>query len=142
MCEILNTLHGMPKKHGLSIEWIADQMGVNPSTLQRQLNPDDPFPFPLKKTIPFMRACNNDFSPLDLIESRIGRAAYTISSQGMPIDCNSVAKLAKEAGEAISTMADAISDNRIDDDERRACTKGLSDLQQVVAGLLVQLNNG
>lgn len=141
MCEILNTLHEMPKKHGLSIEWIADQMGVNTSTLQRQLNPNDSFPFPLRKLIPFMRACNNDFSPLDLLESRLGRTAYNTSAKCIKLDCNALAGLAKEAGDAISTLAESISDQTINPDEKEKCTKELLDLQKVVSMLLVSLNN-
>tara|TARA_B100000614_G_C14472111_1_gene462952 strand:- start:98 stop:529 length:432 start_codon:yes stop_codon:yes gene_type:complete len=141
MCEILNTLHEMPKKHGLSIEWIADHMGINPSTLQRQLNPHDSFPFPLKKLIPFMNACNSDFTPLDLIESRLGRTAYTTGNAGLKADYKAVAKLAKESGEAISTLATAIADENLDDDEKKTCTKELLDLQRVVNMLLVQLTS-
>jgi hypothetical protein len=143
MCEITTLLHHYPKKHGISIEWIADTIGVPKSTLQRylSLNIDIALPFPLRLLIPFMRACNNDFSVLDVIESRIGRAAYVTGKTGIEINCSAVATLAKEAGEAISVMADAISDKTITEDEKRICTKELLALQRISSALLIQLNN-
>jgi|SRR6056297_1278617 DNA-binding IclR family transcriptional regulator len=142
MCEITTVLHHYPKKHGLSIEWIADTIGVPKSTLQRylSLNTETALPFPLRLLIPFMRACNNDFSALDVLESRIGRTAYTIGGVGIEIDCAAVASLAKEAGEAISAMAATIADDKITEDERRTCIKELLDLQKITSSLLLQLN--
>lgn len=140
MCEISNMLYEMPKKHKISIEEIADHIGCNPSSLYRQLNPHDHHPFPLKKLIPFMNVCNKDYSVLDLIESRIGRAAFNVKSGGIKIDCKAIAKLAKESGEAISTLVNAIADKKIDEEENRVCTKELLDLQKIVSSLLVKLN--
>src|SRR6056297_2775101 len=118
MCEITTVLHHYPKKHGLSIEWIADTIGVPKSTLQRYLstNTDLALPFPLRLLIPFMRACNNDFIALDVLVSRIGRTAYATGGVGIKIDCSSVAALAKEAADAISVMAEAIADDTITED--------------------------
>lgn len=142
MCEITTALHHYPKKHGLSIEWIADTIGVPKSTLQRYLstNDDVSLPFPLRLLIPFMRACNNDFSALDILESRIGRAAYITGGTGIKMDCSAVASFAKEAGEAISAMAGAIEDGIITEDEKRICTKELLDLQRITGAFLLKLN--
>ncbi len=140
MCQINTLLHEYPKKHGLSIEWIADTIGVPCGTLQRYLNPFDPLPFPLKLMLPFMRACNNDYSALDLLESRIGRTAYNVTGQGLEINCTSVGTLAKEAGEAISTLAGAIEDKKIDHEEKKDCTRELLELQGIVNRMLGQLN--
>lgn len=142
MCEITTLLHHYPKKHGLSIEWLADTIGVPRSTLQRylSLNEELALPFPLRLMIPFMRACNNDFSALDVLESRLGRHAYSTGAVGIKIDCKAVATLAMEAGKAISTMAEAIADDKISEDERRDCIKQLLDLQMVASSLLLQLN--
>ncbi len=87
-----------------------------------------------------MRACNNDYSALDLLESRIGRTAYDVSGQGLEINCMTVGNLAKEAGEAISTLAGAIEDQKIDHEEKKRCTRELLDLQTIVNRLLGQLN--
>jgi len=87
-----------------------------------------------------MRACNNDFSALDVIESRIGRTAYATGGVGIKIDCDSVAALAKEAGDAISVMAEAIADDTITEDEKRTCIKELLDLQKIASSFLLQLN--
>ena len=142
MCQITTALHHYPKKHGLSIEWIADTIGIPKSTLQRYLSQNDEvaLPFPMRLLIPFMKACNNDFSALDLLESRLGRTAYKTNATGIDIDCAAVASLAKEAGEAISAIADAIADKKITDDERKKCTKELLDLQKITVSLLLQLN--
>ena len=141
MCEILTLLHEMPKKHGLSIEWLADHMGVNPSTLQRWLNPHDTLPFPLKKLIPFMKACNNDYSALDVLESRLGRTAVDLHIGNIKVNLQTIASLTKEAGEAITALAESIADGEIDEDERRVCIKELLDLQRIVTALLTKLNN-
>lgn len=142
MCEINTLLHHYPKKHGLSIEWIADTIGVPKSTLQRylSLNEGIALPFPLRLLIPFMRACNNDFSVLDVIESRIGRAAYVTGAEGIELDSDAIASFAKEAGEALSAMAESVADRVITDDERRRCTKEILDLQRVSSGILLKLN--
>ncbi|HCY87861.1 MAG TPA: hypothetical protein DHV36_22185 [Desulfobacteraceae bacterium] len=140
MCQITTLLHEYPKKHGLSIEWIADTMGISCSTLQRYLNPFDPRPFPLRLLLPFMRACNNDYAVLDLLESRIGRSAYPVACEGLDISCAEVTKFAKESGKALCTLAGAIEDGVIDEDEKRNCTRELLELQAIVNGLLGRLN--
>jgi len=140
MCQITTELHEYPKRHGLSIEWIADHIGVNVSTLQRYLNPHDDLPFPLKVMIPFMRACNNDYTALDLLESRLGRTSIDISNKIIEINYKSIAKLAKEAGEAIAALGGSIADGKIDNNEKKICSKELLDLQKTTNALLMQLN--
>jgi len=142
MCQITTLLHHYPKRHEVSIDWIADTIGVPQSTLQRYLSLNEKLalPFPLRLLIPFMRACNNDFSVLDVLESRLGRTAYTTGGTGIKVDCSAVASLAKEAGDAISCMAAAIVDDKITEDERRNCVKELLDLQKITSALLLQLN--
>lgn len=140
MCQITTYLHEYPKKHGLSIEWIADTIGVSVSTLQRYLNPNDTLPFPLKLVIPFIRACNNDFSALDLLESRLGRTAIEIPKQNENIDLKSISKLATASGTALSTMADTLEDGKIDNEERKALTKVMIELGQRVNTILSKLS--
>lgn len=141
MCQITTALHHYPKKHGLSIEWIADHIGVPKSTLQRylSLNEETALPFPLRLLIPFMKACNNDFSALDLLESRIGRTAYETCGSGK-LGVGTISKIAKKSGEAISCLADSLADGKIDDDEARTCATELLDLQKEVSTALVELN--
>ena len=142
MCQITTALHHYPKKHGLSIEWIADHIGVPKSTLQRYLsvNEETALPFPLRLLIPFMNACNRDYSALDLLESRIGRAACLTGIHGKEVDIKALATLAKKSGATISVIAAAIEDQVIDEDENRECTGQLLGLQKEIAMLLVELN--
>ena len=140
MCQITTYLHEYPKKHGLSIECIADTIGVSVSTLQRYLNPNDTLPFPLRLVIPFIRACNNDFTALDLLESRLGRTAIEIPRQNEAIDLKSISKLATASGAALSTMADALEDGKIDNQERKDLTDVLIKLSQRVNIILGKLN--
>jgi len=142
MCQITTSLHEYPKKHGLSIEWIADTIGVSVSTLQRYLNPNDPLPFPLKLFIPFIRACNKDYTALDLLESRLSRTAIEIipERKNEKINLKSISKLASASGTALSTMADALEDGIIDDQERKDLTDVLINLSQQVNTILGKLN--
>lgn len=141
MYEITTVLHHYPKKHGLSIEWIADTVGVPKSTLQRylSLNIDTALPFPLRLLIPFMRACNNDFSALDVVESRVGRTAYMTGGVDIEIDSAAVASFAKEAGEAIRSIAETAEDKNAED-KKRKCTEDLLCLQRITSAILSQLN--
>ena len=140
MCEILTMLHELPKKHGLSIEWIADHVGANPSTLQRQLNPNDHLPFPLKKLIPLMTACNNDYSPLDLMESRVGRVAIDTAGKIEPITMKTAAKIAEQQGAALSTLITALDDNKLSEDEKRELRTAYCELAQLIHTALQALN--
>lgn len=140
MCQIHTLLHEYPKKHNLSIEWIADTIGVPVDTLYRYLNPNDPLPFPLKLMIPFMKTCNDDFSALDLLESRIGRTAYVSSSEKGALGNKEAAKIAEGAGRAVGVIVTALADGFIDEAENETCTKHLLKLQKSVSDALVRLN--
>ena len=142
MCGITTLLHHYPKRHGLSISWIADTIGVPESTLQRYLSLNEKItrPFPLRLLIPFMRACNNDFSALDVLESRIGRVAHEASSIGIEIDSFAVTLFAKEAGEAIGAIAETAKDKKAED-KKRECAERLIGLQRTTSAVLMGLNS-
>ena len=140
MCEISNRLYDMPKKHGLSVDWIADQIGCNPSSLYRQLNPHDHHPFPLKKLIPFMNACNRDYSLLDLIESRVGRVAIDMPGKKETVNMKTASKIAEQQGKALATLIDALADNKLDEDEKRALRHEYFKLAQLIHSALQELN--
>ena len=140
MCEILTLLHELPKKHGLSIEWIADHIGVNPYTLQRQLNKNEDFPFSLKTLIPLMTACNNDYSLLDLIESRLGRVAVSAYGTKEPVTMETAAKIAEQQGKALSCLITALADNKLDEDEKRDLRDKYCALAQLIHTALQALN--
>lgn len=140
MCQITEILNEYPKRSGKTIEELADLLGYEaPSTLGRHLNPNDHHrPFPLSKLIPIIKA-TGDFSALDHIEKRLGRVAIAITGNAIGLNLQSVATLAKEAGEAIATVADALSDGKVTSEEKKNCTKELIELSAVVNGLLLKL---
>lgn len=146
MLEITNLLHSYPKKHGISIEWTAEELfnkygiEVSYSSLQAYLSINHSTPFPAHLIVPFCQIHNNDFSVLDYIEAQAKRTAIAITCDRTKVDYKSVAKLAKEAGEAISVLASAILDGIITPDEKQSCIDELLDLQRIVTGLLIQLN--
>jgi hypothetical protein len=146
MCKATETatgiLNGYPKKHGRSIESLAEEIGYeNWKTLQRHINPSDHArPFPLSKLIPLIRACNNDFTVLDHIENSLGRVAIQIKGGNEEISMETVGKLAKEAGEAIAAIAGTLDGSATTQAKKQACVKELLDLVQVCHGLLFKLN--
>ena len=156
--QISTALHGYPKKHGLSLDWISSELWIRnlywtvdrdtgkkkplaTSTLGRYLNTDDPLPFPLDLFVPFMVICNNDFSALETIESGLGRTSIDLNTKDIEINISTIATLTKEAGEVITVLAESIEDGKIDEDERRACTKELLELQRITTNLLYKLNS-
>ncbi len=118
MCQISTLLYEYPKKHDLSVEWIADTIGVNSSTLHRYLNPHDPRQFPLSLLIPFCKACNEDYSAINLLEERIGRIAHTAPSPEKKITTKDIVKTIKTLSESITKMSGVIEDGIIDEDEK------------------------
>ncbi len=129
-------LHAYPKKHGLDIEWIANELWnrfkikVGHSTLGRYLNPDDDLKFPADLIMPFCRICNDDFSVVSFIQK------YSVKGE---INCSSVARLTKEAGEAVVELAGSIEGGKISHDERQRCIKELMDVKELVNQLLATL---
>jgi len=141
MCQITTALHGYPKKHGLSIEWIADNIGVTASTLERYLNPNDKLPFPIKLIIPFMRSCNNDYSALDLLESRLGRVAFKLPQTDQKLATKDVVEMIRQFSDSIRLMADIIEDNKIDKQEDVQLGKHLIKLNQQINEMQARLMN-
>ena len=141
MCTITEKLSEYPKRHGKSIEVLADELGYeSPSTLARHLNPNDHArPFPLKKLIPLIRACNNDFTALDHIENALSRVAFSTPKQSEEITLKSIGQLAEKSGAAMASMAEALEDGHIDEDERKALTRAMIALSQQVNTILSKL---
>ena len=53
-----------------------------------------------------------------------GETAYAVSGEDADITCAGLARFAKEAGEAMSTLAGAVEDNRIDEQETAGLHQG------------------
>lgn len=141
MSDVAEIINEYPKKHKLSVAEIGDYMGVKGKTLERQLNPNDPYGFPITQLIPFIRACHNDFTVLDHIERRLGRIAIrmkdTAGNEPVTMQCLSI--LAKEAGEAISAVAGALIDGTITDEEAEKCSEELCELAQQCHAMIIKL---
>jgi hypothetical protein len=134
--KLTKAMHMWPKKHEYSIDyihielWNQFEIEMSFSALQRFLNPNDPSKLPADLVGPICTICDNDFSFIDLIK---------IHPEKIEINCSTVAKLTKEAGEAITELAKAIEDGHISHDEKQSCIKELLDLKQLVSRLLARL---
>ena len=133
---VTKALHGYPKKHGLDIEWISNELWnqfnikVAHSTVQRYLNPDDDLKLPADLMVPICVICNNDFSVCSLVKRGFEK---------IEINTSTIALLMKEASEAITELATTIEDGKITHEERQRCIKELLDLKQLVGKLLATL---
>lgn len=134
--QLTKVLHAYPKKHGLAIEWIANELwnrfeiDIAHSTLERYLNPNDTPKLPGDLIGPICRICNNDFSALDFI---------TIEPESTPLKNRTVARLMKEVGEVASTLSSALEDGVIDQDERTDCIKEAIEAKDVLNDILSRL---
>lgn len=143
MCKIPNdkmqltkAVHAYPKKHGLTIEWIANELwnrfeiDIAHSTLERQLNPNDTPKLPGDLIGYICQICNNDFSAIDLI---------TIEPASKKVKNRTVARFMKEVGEASATLSEALEDGRIDREEKPKCIKEVMDAKEVLDDILSRL---
>lgn len=139
-------LHKYPKRHGLSIDWIAIELWneygikVADKTLARYLNPNDELSFPLEIMIPFCLLCNQDCTAIDHLNESAGRVAVEIPQRDEDVDLKSLAKLAETSGAAMSSMAESLADGIIDNQERKDLTKSMVALAQRVNIIIGKLN--
>lgn len=136
MRTVTKVMHGYPKKHSLDIDWISNELWnkfrikVAHSTLQRYLEPNDDLKLPADLVAPLCMICNHDFSVCDFIKK---------DTEKIKIKNKSVGILTKKAGKAITELAEAIEDDYINEDERTACIKKLTDLKGLVSKFLATL---
>jgi len=134
--QLTKALHAYPKKHGLAIEWIANELwnrfeiDVAHSALERYLNPNDTPKLPADLVSPICQICNNDFSALDFI---------TVEQASKPIKNSTVARLMKEVGETAATLSKALEDGVIDYSERADCIKEAIEAKDVLNDILSRL---
>lgn len=120
---------------------IADRLGIKYHTFMRMLNQYDNYQLPVLLLIPFINS-TNDFSLLDHIEKQLGRVAIHMPENSSNIDAGSIAKLAKESGEAMVALSNAIIDKKFTRRERDQCTKELMDMVQHGWVLIRKLQEG
>lgn len=115
---------------------IADRIGVKYSSLQRILNPHDPYDLGVCKLVSFIDA-TQDFSLLDHIEARLGRVAVKINGKGKEkMDAVGLCRFVKETSEALHTVSEALEDGKVTREEARKCSKELMDMVQVAMNLM------
>lgn len=135
---ITKILHRYPKKHGLDIEWISNELWnrfgikIAHSTLQRQLNPNDDMKLWAEIVGPLCIICNNDFSVCEHIKKDM---------KGIEIKNSSIALLIKKVGSTISEITTAMEDGVIDEDERKSCTKEIVECKALFSKFLATLTN-
>lgn len=126
MCQITNILHGYPKKHGLSIDWISSELWnqglvekpIPFSTLQAYLSPNHKTPFPAYLLVPFCRVCNNDFSALDMLEVSAGRTAFDIpKDESIEVNHKSLTRLINTSNTALTKLSACLEDGVVDEEE-------------------------
>ena len=142
MCQLTEILNGYPKKHGITIEELAEKMGYEcSSTLARHLNPnDEKRPFPAAKLLLICKTCNNDFTALDHLNERAGRIAFPIPKIDEDVDLKSLSNFAKTSSKALSKMAECLEDGRIDSQERKDLVETFIEHAQRVNIILAKLN--
>lgn len=105
-CEVVA---GMIQRSGLTIERLARLIGKNPTTLARELNPeDDGAKLGLTDEVK-ITAVTGLFDSRDYAETHLGRCAFVLpQAQGQFADVfETVGRTAKEFGEFMSTLAEA-----------------------------------
>jgi len=121
-----DTIHHHPT---LSVEAIAEQMGMSASYLYRSatLDPDTDGPdasgvrFPLKQLIPLTRV-TGDYQVLDLIEFTLGRIAIPLPQPGKGSTTDMQTKALNavvEFGDLIREINFSITDGNISEEDRR-----------------------
>ncbi len=127
----------------LSVEAMAEELGVSASYLYRSVLPDEDMSkgkkttgvrFPLKQLAPLIRL-TGDFQALDHIEQSLGRVAIPLpptraSVKTLQIDAM---KAVAEFGDLMRVLAESCADNTLDKAERRQiCKEGYEAVQAIM----------
>ncbi len=118
---------------------LAEKMGLPYASLARILNENDASDLGVKKLIPFILAAENDFTLLDHIEARLGRVAMSVGTSGQACDFEQLSQLAKETGEAMTAISEALTDGIITKEEATHCIKEIMDVVEVAMGIVQEL---
>jgi len=118
---------------------VAKRMNIPYSSLARILNEHDNYDLGVKKLIAFIEATDYDFTLLDHIETRLGRAAVEIKTAENACDFERLSKLTHETGEALQVISDALADGVITKKEASNCIKEVMHVIQVAMGIIQEL---
>ncbi len=119
MCDIERMIADYHIQNGLKKKTVAARMGINESTYKRKTRPHDDYEITVREIIPFIRAHDNDYSLIDLIEEHLGRVAYKLPQQKEKLETSDIVKIIKDFSDSIKLMVGIIEDNKIDKKEDR-----------------------
>jgi len=135
---LLEMIYSAPGRTKKTNRVISNEMGIDEKYLSRQINPDDngakmgiiDFIYYISST---------DLKPLDYIESIFDRIAIPMNLKNVLKRqdwLKHIAKVSKEAGEAVSVLSDSLAnDGVLDLNEVRKCRKETYEALQVLAAL-------
>ncbi len=146
---IKDAVYQMIHRHPvLSVEAIAEQLGIAPSYLYRAATPDPEMAgpnasgvrFPLKLAVPLTKITGN-FLLLDTMERLCNRVAVTIPESTTSISDlqNTAITAAAEFGDVMRSLQESLADNHISKGERRAIVKEGWQAIQAIVELIVKL---
>ena len=136
--ESIETILAGYKRTDADVSVLADALGVAYSSLQRQLNPNDAYQFPVTKIIPLVTV-TGDFSLIDHIEKRLGRMAMPLPRKDRPLDMSVYASFVKESGDALTVVSGAMADWKITNEEARQIRKEVIELVSAATSILANL---
>ncbi len=125
---VRNTIHN---HHSLTVEAIAEELGMSPNSLYRWCLPDQDEKngtgarFPLKKLAPLVRV-TGDFQILDYLENSLGRVAFDIPKKtclSLKDVQNLAINAAAEFGDLMTEVAEDYKDDNLTKAEKRAIIK-------------------
>ncbi len=141
MCQLTEILNGLPKKHGMTLEELADRMGYDSvSTLARQLNPNDEGRrFPASKLVLICQIFD-DYTPLEHLCKMSNRAAVPLPKESGRLSSEEASRFLSKLGGMVKTIANSMIDGVIDSKERDQINRDGSGLFQDLGRILSKTN--
>lgn len=136
MDRIIELIRGAANTHGIPL--IADELRKPAQTIRNDLNETGTHKLGLRDAVGIIEI-TRDLRPLDRIERRVGRVAFTVpkpEKRNMKPVMVMISRLTKEFSENMASLADAIEDGVVTQKEARQCLK--ENREMIEAGLLLQ----
>jgi hypothetical protein len=115
---------------------LSRRLNISYSSLARILNENDPYDLGVRKLVDFIEAAGRDFTLLDHIEARLGRAAIPVQAENRACDFKELSRLARESGHAITAISEALADGKITKKEAEVCIKETLHVVQVAMRII------
>ena len=113
---------------------LAQQLGTNYRSLMYWLRGDRPIPAEL---VPQICMLLKNYEPLDFLESKAGRVAFKIPDVQQPLekDFTVIARLMKDVGAALESIATTLADGVVEESELNATIPKLEAVIQECASV-------